>query len=68
MLMFRFLSGGITVILIFVGAKMLVSGLYEVPVGIALGVIVLVLAAAIGLSVLIPAQKAVQTRSEPEYK
>jgi tellurite resistance protein TerC len=68
MLMFRFLSGGITVILIFVGAKMLVSGFYEVPVGIALGVIVLVLAAAIGLSVLIPAQKAVQTRSETDYK
>jgi tellurite resistance protein TerC len=68
MLMFRFLSGGITVILIFVGAKMLVSGFYEVPVGIALGVIVLVLAAAIGLSILIPAQKAVQTRSDPEYK
>jgi tellurite resistance protein TerC len=68
MLMFRFLSGGITVILIFVGAKMLVSGLYEVPVGIALGVIVLVLTAAIGLSVLIPAQKAVQTRSDPDYK
>lgn len=68
MLMFRFLSGGITVILIFVGAKMLVSGFYEVPVAIALGVIVLVLAAAIGLSVLIPGQKAVQKRSGPDYK
>ncbi len=68
MLMFRFLSGGITVILIFVGAKMLVSGFYEVPVEIALGVIVLVLAAAIGLSVLIPAQKAVQSRSDTDYK
>jgi tellurite resistance protein TerC len=68
MLMFRFLSGGITIILIFVGAKMLVSGFYDVPVEIALGVIVLVLAAAIGLSVLIPAQKAVQTRSDPDYK
>jgi tellurite resistance protein TerC len=70
MLMFRFLSGGITAILIFVGAKMLVSGFYEVPVGIALGVIVLVLAAAIGLSILIPAQKDshVQKRSEPGSK
>jgi tellurite resistance protein TerC len=54
MLMFRYLSSGITVILIFVGTKMLVSGFYEVPVGIALGMILLVPAAAIGLSVLIP--------------
>lgn len=70
MLMFRFLSGGITVILIFVGAKMLVSGFYEVPVGIALGVIVLVLAVAIALSVLIPGQKEshAQKRSEPGLK
>jgi tellurite resistance protein TerC len=70
MLMFRFLSGGITLILIFVGAKMLVSGFYEVPVEIALGVIVLVLAAAIGLSVIIPGQKEshAQKRSEPGLK
>jgi len=70
MLMFRFLSGGITLILIFVGAKMLVSGFYEVPVEIALGVIMLVLAIAIGLSVMIPGQKEghAQKRSEPGSK
>lgn len=70
MLMFRFLSGGITLILIFVGAKMLVSGFYEVPVEIALGVIMLVLAIAIGLSVMIPGQKEghAQKRSEPGLK
>jgi tellurite resistance protein TerC len=68
MLMFRFLSGGITVILIFVGAKMMVSGFYEVPVSIALGVIVLVLAAAIGLSVLIPGQKSHEAHREPDLK
>ncbi len=68
MLMFRFLSGGITVILIFVGVKMLVSGFYEVPVSIALGVIVLVLAGAIGLSVLIPAQKTHEAHREPNLK
>lgn len=69
MLMFRFLSGGITIILIFVGAKMLVSGFYEIPVSIALGIIVLVLAAAIGLSVLIPTQKSHEAHSrEPNLK
>jgi tellurite resistance protein TerC len=68
MLMFRYLSGGITVILIFVGAKMLVSGFYEVPVGIALGVIVLVLAAAILLSILLPAQKSHEAHSGPDLK
>jgi tellurite resistance protein TerC len=57
MLMFRYLSSGITVILTFVGFKMLVSGFYEIPVGIALGIILLVLAAAIGLSVLLPDRK-----------
>ncbi len=47
MLMFRFLSGGITFILAFVGGKMLVSGFYEVPVAAALGVILFVLAASL---------------------
>ena len=64
MLMFRYLSGGITVILIFVGTKMLVSGFYEVPVGIALGMILLVLAVAIGLSVLLPGRKTCEVRSD----
>lgn len=68
MLMFRYLSGGITVILIFVGAKMLVSGFYEVPVGIALGVIVLVLATAIILSILLPAEKGHEAHSGHDFK
>lgn len=49
---------------------MLDSGFYEVPVEIALGVIILVLAIAIGLSVMIPCQKErhSQKRSEPNLK
>jgi tellurite resistance protein TerC len=54
---FRYLSSGFTVILIFLGAKMLVSGFYEVPTAIVLGIVLLVLAAAIGLSVLLPGRK-----------
>jgi tellurite resistance protein TerC len=68
MLMFRFLSGGITVILAFVGGKMLVSGFYEVPVAAALGVILFVLAASVGLSVLWPENRGHERRTEIEIK
>ena len=47
MVMFRYLNQGVTLILIFVGAKMLASGFIEIPAVIALGVIVFVLVASI---------------------
>jgi tellurite resistance protein TerC len=68
MLMFRFLSGGITVILAFVGGKMLVSGFYEVPVAAALGVILFVLAASVGLSVLWPENQGHERYIETQTK
>jgi tellurite resistance protein TerC len=67
MLMFRYLNSGITIILIFVGAKMLVSGFYEVPVSLALGVIALVLTASVVLSLLWPEDKS-STQSKPQIK
>ena len=54
MVMFRYLNQGVTLILIFVGAKMLASGFVEIPAVIALGVIVFVLAASIVVSVILP--------------
>lgn len=54
MVMFHYLNQGITLILVFVGAKMLLSGFYEIPAVIALGFILLVIAASIGLSLLLP--------------
>lgn len=54
MLMFRYLNQGITMILVFIGAKMLVSGIYEIPVFAALGVIALLLAGSILLSIAYP--------------
>jgi tellurite resistance protein TerC len=57
MVMFRYLNQGVTLILIFVGAKMLASGFIEIPAVIALGVIVFVLAASIVVSVLLPEGK-----------
>jgi predicted tellurium resistance membrane protein TerC len=47
---FRYLDLGLATVLVFVGAKMLVSDVYKVPVALSLVVIVVVLAIAIGAS------------------
>jgi tellurite resistance protein TerC len=43
MKMFRYLSYGLVVVLFFIGVKMLVGGVYDMPVGVALGVVATVL-------------------------
>ena len=68
MSMFHYLNQGITLILIFVGGKMLLSGFYEIPAAVALGVIILVLAASVGLSVLLPGGKPHEAPSGPNPK
>ena len=57
---FRFLKLGVAVVLTFVGAKMLLGSVYVIPIHISLIVIVALLAAAIGASVLFPAKKDAQ--------
>jgi len=54
MQLFRFLSTGLAVILIFIGVKMLISRWVEIPIGLSLGVIGAVLAASVLASLLIP--------------
>jgi tellurite resistance protein TerC len=54
MLMFRYLNQGITLILIFIGVKMLISRIYEIPVFVALGMIALILTVSILLSIAFP--------------
>jgi tellurite resistance protein TerC len=44
---FHYLPLGLALVLTFIGTKMLVSGVYHVPVGVSLGVVVGVLAAAV---------------------
>jgi len=44
---FHYLKIGLAVVLVFVGLKMLVSGFWEIPIGISLGVIATVLAIAV---------------------
>src|SRR5581483_9058794 len=52
MQMFRYLHYGLSLILVFVGAKMIASSLVEVPVLLALGVVVAILAVAVGASMI----------------
>ena len=48
---FAYLAVGLAAVLAFVGAKMLLADLYEVPTFVSLGVISVILAVAIGLSI-----------------
>jgi tellurite resistance protein TerC len=51
---FHYLKLGLSVVLCFVGAKMLLGAVYVIPIGISLGIVALVLAAAVGLSLAFP--------------
>ena len=54
MSMFHYLNYGLAVILMFVGTKMLASGFFHIPITVALGVVVAVLAGAVGASLIFP--------------
>jgi tellurite resistance protein TerC len=51
--LFRFLKVGLGAVLIFVGFKMALTDIYHIPIGISLGVIVLLIGGSVLLSVLI---------------
>jgi tellurite resistance protein TerC len=51
---FHFLHYGLSLILIFIGVKMLASNVIEIPTGVALGAVAGVLAVSVGLSVMFP--------------
>ncbi|MCS7235405.1 MAG: TerC family protein [Armatimonadota bacterium] len=64
--MFRYLKYGLSLVLVFIGLKMLASDIYKVPIGISLGVVACILAVSVLASVLIPAPKEVASEaSEP---
>ncbi|HZQ92310.1 MAG TPA: TerC family protein [Terriglobales bacterium] len=56
MQVFHYLHYGLAVILMFIGVKMLLSARYEIPIFVALGVVILVLAISVGASVAFPAK------------
>jgi len=56
--LFRFLRYGLAVILVFVGAKMILSDVMPVPTPAALGVVVATLVVSVGLSLVLPERPA----------
>ncbi|MCX7766194.1 MAG: TerC family protein [Candidatus Sumerlaeia bacterium] len=52
--LFHYLRYGLSIILVFVGAKMLISEFYKIPISIALGVVACILLFCIILSILCP--------------
>ena len=66
MQMFRYLNYGLVTVLMFIGVKMLISGFYEIPVGIALGVVAGVLLISVLLSIISArGEDAVSVPSDP---
>ena len=63
MQLFHYLHYGLSAILVFVGAKMLLADVYKLPVGVALGVIAGILLMAVLVSVMRPRQRDVVTTS-----
>lgn len=63
---FRFLKVGLSLLLVFVGAKMLVAGVYAVPIPVSLGIIAATLGGAIAASVIWPAKSPVVLRHVDE--
>ena len=51
---FRFLKVGLALVLMFVGAKMLIEHWYEIPVGLSLGIVGILLGGSVGASMLLP--------------
>jgi tellurite resistance protein TerC len=62
---FHYLKAGLSLVLMFVGIKMLVADVYKIPIGVSLGIILLTLAAAIGASWLWPRRAEPPTDETP---
>ncbi len=61
---FRFLKVGLSLVLVFVGAKMLLAGVYKIPIPISLGVIAALLVGAVVASLLRPEREPEAAASE----
>jgi tellurite resistance protein TerC len=56
---FHLLSYGLAAVLLFIGAKMLTAGFFKIPIGIALGVVALVIIGSMVASLVLPKRKEV---------
>ncbi len=61
--LFRYLSTGICVVLAFVGVKMLLSDVFEMPVLISLGVVLTILVGSVILSIVLPKKEPAEANS-----
>ena len=55
---FHLLSYGLAAVLLFIGAKMLIAGVWKIPIGVALGVVALLIGASMAASLLIRPKQA----------
>jgi len=64
---FRLLKYGLALVLVFVGVKMLIADFYKIPIGLALGIVALILAASVTASLIATrnGQRHEPVRSEP---
>jgi tellurite resistance protein TerC len=51
---FAYLGTGLGIVLMFIGSKMLISGYYQIPIALSLGIVAFILAVSVALSLLIP--------------
>lgn len=64
--LFKYLKVGLSVVLTFVGAKMLISGFYEIPIAVSLGVVFGVLFLSVLISVLLRPEEVEKPEPEPD--
>ena len=63
---FHLLKYGLSVVLVFVGTKMLISDFYEIPIGWSLGAVAGILATSVGLSLVIKPKPETETSANSE--
>ncbi|MBI5116902.1 TerC family protein [Candidatus Poribacteria bacterium] len=66
MKMFRYLNYGVSAVLAFIGAKMILTEVYKIPVGIALGVVGGILLVSVIASLIIPQKQAPVSDADSE--
>jgi tellurite resistance protein TerC len=62
--LFHHLHYGLSVILVFIGAKMIIAHWWEIPTAVALGVVAAVLGVAVGASLIWPEKKTQTTNMQ----
>jgi tellurite resistance protein TerC len=63
---FRYLKPGLAAVLVFVGAKMMITGVYKIPIALSLGIVATILAVAIAASLVVTGREARRRRLQAE--